>query len=100
MGWFSKKEEAKHEKPICRHLWVKTHKVRKPTGDIWGSYETYIYLYCPRCDTRERVTETEWIIRSNEQSIRESWSELQLKDELFSEWFNTKMKEWERNGKN
>ncbi len=29
----------------------------------------YVYCYCPKCNTREKVTELEWKLRKREQEV-------------------------------
>ena len=71
MFWYKKKNE-------CDHRWFKSLEINETElSHIGGVVDTekvdVVYIYCPKCNTRKRVTKKEWTILEKEDEIYENW---------------------------
>lgn len=72
------------KKNKCEHEWFKSLEVNETEfshigGVIDSENVDIVYIYCPKCNTRKRISKKEWTLLEKEQEIFNKWVESILK---------------------
>lgn len=102
---FKKKREIKN---ICNHNWHKLLTIEECNYDLDSiypeEYNTFSYIYCPKCNTRNKIISFEWELMKKEKEIDKNWrsENMNINIDRYQEGFdrsfedNYELAEWAR----